>query len=262
MRRWLLVAGLLVACDSASPASSFRDGESVPVDPPASFILPPDAGVGEIPYCHPGLQDCPAGDKCTWWANDGGPAWNATRCVPVEADPAVAGESCEGGGPLDGVDACERGSMCFSVDEMGQGTCTSLCVGDDSASLCEDPDEVCVESGSGLALCLSGCDPLAPQCPAGQGCYPLYPGPVCLADASGDAGAAGDPCGFASACDPGLVCAGASLLEECMDGSGCCTEPCDLRAPVCPDPLTCVAYYDDRPAAPDHADLGVCVSPA
>ncbi|MEX1364969.1 MAG: hypothetical protein AB1Z98_17710, partial [Nannocystaceae bacterium] len=33
------------------------------------------------PQCSLFAQDCPDGEKCMPWANDGGDAWNATICV-------------------------------------------------------------------------------------------------------------------------------------------------------------------------------------
>ena len=39
-------------------------------------------------------QDCPEGEKCNPWANDGGASWNALRCVPIDPNPDGVGEPC------------------------------------------------------------------------------------------------------------------------------------------------------------------------
>ena len=67
----------------------------------AGFIYGnPDTGGLEPFDCDIWAQDCPEGEKCSAWANDGGGAWNATRCVPVDDDPDQVGEACnvEGSG--------------------------------------------------------------------------------------------------------------------------------------------------------------------
>jgi hypothetical protein len=54
---------------------------STEVDPSAGFIVDPDGGGPSI-ECDQWAQDCPPGEKCMPWANDGGSSWNATRCFP------------------------------------------------------------------------------------------------------------------------------------------------------------------------------------
>src|SRR5690606_7229360 len=50
------------------------------------FLNRPDTG--STAECDVFAQDCPPGEKCTFWADDGGSSWNALKCVPVVDDPA------------------------------------------------------------------------------------------------------------------------------------------------------------------------------
>ena len=141
-----------------------------------SFILRPDVGGGTDFPCNLYTQNCPAGDKCMPWANDGGSAWNATRCSPVVDDPREVGMACtvEGSG-VSGVDDCERGAMCFDVDpETGQGICYAMLVGSDANPLCVDRLQAPVISST-LSLCLPTCRPLRADCPPGHGLLPRPP---------------------------------------------------------------------------------------
>ena len=65
-----------------------------------------------------------------------------------------------------GLDDCERGSMCWYVDDDGHGTCHELCVGTASEpAQCPDPDDRCVALGNWMPLCLPSCDPTqSPSC--------------------------------------------------------------------------------------------------
>lgn len=209
-------------------------------------------------------QNCPEGEKCMPWANDGGPAWNATRCTPLARDPDGPGEPCtvEGSG-VSGIDSCELGAMCWNVDaETLAGTCVSLCTGSPNNPSCVSDSEECNIGGDGsLALCLPTCNPLddAP-CPEGEGCYPNNDGFSCLPDASGPkAGGAFDPCESIGACDPGLFCANPDVVGACEPGSpGCCTPFCDLTGPICPDTTMCIPAFPKGSAPPGYEDLGLC----
>ena len=52
-----------------------------------------------------------------YWANDGGGAWNATKCEEIPPEPDGVGEPCtvEISG-TSGVDTCVLGAMCWDVD--------------------------------------------------------------------------------------------------------------------------------------------------
>jgi len=220
------------------------------------FIIEPDAG-GAV-ECDIFGDDCGPGEKCTAWASNGGSSWNATKCVPVAANPDPIGAPCtaEGGG-VSGIDSCAKGAMCWGVDENGMGTCVEQCTCSEDNPICATPNSNCTISNDGvLALCLPSCDPLdANACAGGDVCISSGGLFQCVLDASGDAGGPGDPCQFANACDPGLLC-GAN--NGTCDGPGCCTPFCDLTAPVCPDGLECLAFYEEGQAPQCFEDVGVC----
>jgi hypothetical protein len=141
----------------------------------------PDMGAANL-ECDVFAQDCPEGQKCTAWADDGGDAWNATKCAPVAETPGAPGDAClVEGSAVSGIDDCDRGAMCFFVDpDTAAGTCTRLCSGTPDAPVCSQ-GTTCVLSNAGvLNLCLQTCDPDAPTCPQGQTCQPTTAGPVCL----------------------------------------------------------------------------------
>ena len=235
------------------------------------FLLPTD--MGPTFQCDLFAQDCPPGEKCAAWANDGGNVWNASKCVPVVDDPAAVGEPChvEGSG-VSGIDDCDFGSMCFYVDpETMEGVCTPLCTGDESNPQCP-PHRFCTITGSGVpVLCLPRCRPLEQDCVEGQACVPIGDDWDCVPDASGEQGAYGDPCEHFDVCDPGLVCLGSTTVppgEACEGTIGCCTELCDVSLPLgdlqCAGAgggQQCVPWYLPGAAPPGHEDVGVCTMP-
>jgi hypothetical protein len=238
------------------------------------FLLEPDGGGGAL-ECDLFAQDCPPGEKCAIWANDGGNAWNATKCVPIVDDPAGVGEPChvERSG-TSGIDDCDLGSMCWDVEPVTlEGVCTPLCVGDESNPYCEDPNRYCPVTGDGaLLLCLLRCNPLLQDCNEAQACYPVGDEWICAPDASGELGAYGDPCEYTNVCDPGLIClvAGAVPPGEACEGSvGCCTEVCDITDPAgdlqcmgAAGGQTCQPWYEDGAAPSGYEHVGACVLPS
>ncbi len=224
------------------------------------FVQQPDSGLGN--ECDPKVQDCPDGEKCTAWANDGGNVWNANKCVPVTGT-AVAGDACtvEGGG-VSGIDDCDVGFICMYTDENNQGVCVAFCSGE--LGDC-DPGYVCAIYNDGvLPICLDACDPLLQDCPQGQACIDTPNGTfICFTDASGQMGGLGDPCPVQdgeNACDPGFWCGMGAA--ECQSPK-CCIPYCDLTEPSpCDPPNQCVSFYGDPNAAPpQYADVGVCIIP-
>jgi len=208
-------------------------------------------------------QDCPFGEKCMPWANDGGSQWNALRCSPIVDDPDGVGEACtaEGSG-LSGIDSCELGSMCWDVDPVTlEGECVAFCVGSEAAPTCEDPDSSCAISGdSVLALCFPNCNPLAQDCDAGDACYPINDGFQCAPDASGEVGAPGDECEFINVCDPGSACLPIEHVPGCAGLAGCCSSFCDLTmepAPCLPG-QECLPWYEEGQAPPKYENVGIC----
>ena len=213
-------------------------------------------------------QDCPDGEKCTAWANDGGSSWNDNKCVPVDPNPKQAGDVCTAqGSGVSGLDDCDKGSMCWDTNKENIGYCIEFCMGSADAPFCSDPQALCQIANDGvLPICLPSCDPLLQDCPGvDYACLPLNDGFVCIPDGSGpDAGADGDPCEYANACDPGLFCATADFVPGCKT-AGCCSSFCDLGAPnTCPlkaQGAECQPFYEMGMAPPGKENLGVCGLP-
>ncbi|MGH1343140.1 MAG: hypothetical protein ACRBN8_16400 [Nannocystales bacterium] len=227
------------------------------------FICDPDGGPHEPEECSITEQDCPRGEKCNAWANDGSSQWNASKCFPIDPQPDGVGEPCTvKGSGVSGIDSCDLGSICRVADtQADEGVCIPYCVGTPDDLSCEDPARLCTVSSNGLmALCRLGCDPLdVGSCGDGQSCGRIGTAFGCLPDASGNAGAAFETCEFLNACNPGLVCAEGSTVGACApEASLCCTPYCDLSAPMCPEPTTCLPYFADGQATPGHEDLGLC----
>lgn len=242
-----------------------------PADTGCTFIDCDDDTDGDDPFapeCDVWSQDCPNEEKCMPWAYDNGGSWNSTRCTPLDDSPAQVGDECavEGGG-TSGVDNCEIGAMCWNSDpETGLGTCIAMCTGDESAPICDDPGTTCSITNDGvLILCLPQCDPLLQDCSDGEACYPVNDHFACAPDASGEDGAAGDPCEFINACAPGNMCLGAAAWPGCTGSAGCCTPVCDLEAvgEECPgEGQMCEAWYEEGAAPPGTEAVGVCALPA
>ena len=216
---------------------------------------------GEIIECSMFEQDCPDGQKCMPYANDGGNTWNATMCVPIAEDPAQLDEPCtveESG--VSGVDTCDLGLMCWDVDPATlQGECIAMCRGDESEPECPDPTDWCSISGDGiLTLCLGTCDPLGSDCDADEVCVPVSSRFVCTTNAAPKgAGNDGDPCEYTNVCNPGLVCLGAEFVPGCEGDTGCCAAYCDLAAPDC-DGTSCLPWFDEGQAPEELDHVGVC----
>ena len=235
------------------------------------FITMTDGGGGVSFECDLFAQDCMAGEKCMPWANDGGPAWNATRCSPLDPNPAQVGDECmvEGSG-VSGIDNCDIGLMCWNVDETGVGICEDMCTGSAEAPICENPDDTCSQANDGaIVLCLPECDPLIQECEDGQACYPINDAFACAPDASGDDnGVHGDPCEFINSCDPGNICIGADAHSNCAGAIGCCSSTCSVMDPNSDADCagldagqSCEAWVVEGMAPPGYEDVGVCALP-
>ena len=214
--------------------------------------------------CNVWEQDCPDGQKCMPWANNGGSAWNATKCSPIDMNPGKPGDECtvEGNG-VSGIDSCEKASMCWNVSQdTGKGTCVGFCMGSQEAPTCPSGTNCVIANEGVLILCLPGCDPLQQDCPNMDLCIPqpMGDGFVCVLDASGDAGKQNDPCEFANACDPGFLCANPALATECDPmAAGCCLPFCDLKMPECTNQgAMCLPWYEPGMEPPGLENVGVC----
>lgn len=244
---------------STAPTDTLTDSD-------CSFICNPN---DQDMQCDVWTQNCPAGQKCMPWDNDGDFSWNATKCTDVAIDPDRMGEECtvqESG--VSGIDSCEKGSMCYTTDGEGNGTCIPFCVGSPAEPQCQDPQDICsISANNGvLILCRPKCNPILQDCGAEKACLFAAGSDqfACIADASGEAGQAGDPCEFINSCDPGLFCANAEAIPNCQSSSGCCTAFCDLSGATdtCSDHLPntqCVPWYatDEAPAGLEN--VGGCV---
>lgn len=233
-------------------------------DPSVGFIESPDGGGADY-ECDFWAQDCPEGDKCNFWANDGGGAWNATRCTPIDPDPDDAGESCSVvDSPVSGIDSCVLGAMCWNVDpETNLGECVAFCGGSEANPVCPDPATQCV--GRGPVLCLPTCCPIEQTCHEGEACYPMYDRFNCAPDVSGDEGEFRDACAFVNVCDPGLFCAGPETVPDCEGSTGCCTPYCSIDAPSCAllhPAMECIPWYEEGQAPPGEEHIGGCMIPS
>ncbi|MGH1347907.1 MAG: hypothetical protein ACRBN8_40505 [Nannocystales bacterium] len=220
---------------------------------------------GYLAHCGVGLecstfeQNCPEGEACRPWANDGGEAWNARRCVPVFADPDAeqVGEVCSvEGSAVSGVDSCDVGLMCWGVDpDTLLGTCAQLCSGSADDPACADANETCmVANDDNVAVCLPWCDPLVPDCNEGFGCYPGSEQTfVCLREGAGvELGEVSHP-----QCAPGSFWASAEAVQGCVDDEPCCTSYCHVEDPeACGPDVECVPYFE--PTMQIYNPLGYC----
>lgn len=289
MRRafaWMLVTGCVPAIDaavetstastatpttsadggtgSASESSTTAPSDTTAAGDGAAIVSEPDLGSNAI-TCDVWGQDCPPGEKCTPYSRDGGNAWDAVRCSPIADDPKAPGEACtvvDGG--QSGIDDCERGAMCWSVDfETNLGECVERCHGSPGNPLCSDPCTRCSIFSSDwiLALCLPDCDPLAQDCGPGQACYLAAGALQCVPYYADEPGLPGDPCDFPFVCDPGNTCLPAAMVPGCAGATGCCAPFCDANTTNTCDALlpgtSCVPLFD-RAEGPE-ACLGIGV---
>ena len=246
---------------SSSAETTSSSDSGLPDHVPPGFLDSPDGGTAWS-ECSVWLEDCPSGEKCMPYANDGGNSWNAMRCSPIAPDPARPGEPCtvQGSG-VSGIDDCEQHAMCWDVDrDTLEGTCHAMCIGSEAAPACAEPDHYCTIDASGFTpLCLPTCDPLAQDCGAGRGCYRVDGNYLCAPDASGDGGGLLEPCEYLNACDPGFVCVTTSV---CEGQPGCCAPFCSLSAPDCPAGRTCVPALEPGTEPIGLSDVGICGDPA
>ena len=228
------------------------------------------------PSCDPWAQDCPPGEKCMPYSNDGGGTWNAVGCFPVDPDPKDYGEECTMvGSPVSGMDDCKLGAMCWDVDpETLKGYCIPQCSGPEYDPTCPEGYACYLAGSSILTPCFRTCDLFIQDCPQGELCFlPTYSSaePVCIFDASNGEAPAGTPCEYANDCNPGLRCASRKDVPGCQGSTGCCSPYCDLSDPnadaTCDAAFDtpgaiCVALFKYPEYAPeDFTHVGVCTTP-
>ncbi len=254
---------------TTAESTSTTEGDDDVVDDEgcAFYGCPPDGGTSF--ECDTWAQDCPIGEKCMPWANDGGPRWNATRCAPVVPSPHAVGDPClVEGSALSGIDECELGTMCWDVDpSTNQGTCVANCGGSPADPVCAGDTECFMGYAGVVSVCIVDCDPLLQDCVDSATCVPDGNDDFfCVPDASAALGQTGDACDWFDECDPGLFCTDAEAVPDCVT-LGCCTEFCDLASPdpnaqcsQAADGVTCEPWFLVGTA--EHEFLGKCVLPS
>jgi len=212
--------------------------------------------------CDPQAQDCPEGEKCTFYFDEANPE-GSNKCVPVVGS-GEAGDPCMT--MDDDTDSCGLGFLCWGTrSDDPNGACVEMC---DEQAQCSTGDPCTITNDGALPLCLPKCDPLAPDCPLNWACYDdggFSDNWFCDRDTSDRLGAHGDPCEFINACNPGLICAVAETVDSpaCAGAMRCCAEVCNISEPVmCPGPTEeCTSYYEGTPP-PEYEDVGVCIIPS
>ena len=202
--------------------------------------------IGHCSQCDYWAQDCPDGEACKPWANDGSEVWNAHRCTAVDDAPDLPGEPCEAvDSGWSGIDSCDLGAFCWNVDpDTNTGTCVPQCEGTELEPICPEGTRCLISDGEALTLCLPACDPLAPDCDEGQGCYPGSNDDfVCLREGEGVFAN-----GQHTSCAPGSF----------LSAKGCVSF-CDLTAKTpCEEGSVCTPFFEDEaPAA--YANVGGCL---
>jgi hypothetical protein len=218
--------------------------------------------------CDTFQQNCPPGQKCNWYADDGGSSWNNTKCVPVMEDPAQVDEECfVVDNAVSGIDNCDVGLICWDAYEENIGHCVSYCTGSLEDMTCP-PGLLCAAYGDGFSICLGDCDPLLQDCDPSDVCIFNTAQEVflCVLDGSGDEGQIHDPCEFANSCDAGNVCLDPSAAMECdPQEPGCCEPLCDITLPnTCQGQgQQCIPYFEEGQAPPEfgNENVGFCSLP-
>jgi hypothetical protein len=243
-----------------SDADSSTSGET-----DVTFIADPSAGDLDV-TCDEWAQDCPEGEKCMPWANDGSNSWNSSRCSPIAEMPHVPGEPCTvDGSAVSGIDDCVLRSMCWNVDpETNTGTCVAFCTGSEANPSCKDDANHCVIANDGvLFLCLPCCDPRMADCNDGQRCLPITDGFACTPDGTLGESGIGEACTYVDDCSAGACLPGANV-PGCMD-AGCCSPWCtvgdDASCEAALPGTVCTPWSAAQPTGCGDVDLGYCALP-
>lgn len=224
-------------------------------------------GVGGM--CNLFLQDCPPDQKCMAVNEDGSIFPNGTRCVPIEPNPVGPGDDCVVPGKFgDGVDNCDKGSICLDLDNDGKATCVAYCTGSMENPKCPGAEDKCsFLFEPTVPVCFPACDPLIQNCSAGETCVPNEaalgaPFFVCMPRVYPEIpGKYADSCYALSGCDPGNLCIFGENLPTCKT-TYCCSVWCDLQdVEPCKqyDPtLSCVPWFQEGGATPGYENVGIC----
>ena len=226
-------------------------------------IPPPPGGGGGGGFafeCSFFTQNCMEGELCSAWSNDGGPLWNASRCAPLDPQPAQVGEPCAvEGSMVSGIHDCDVGLQCLPYGKPTAltGRCAQFCDG-----LCAGDGELCVPLSLGaLPICTTVCDPLdADACAPGWTCEDTQVGApltfVCQPRPPVETFADQlDACEYPTQCGDGLICTD----EEISSGAlGTCLRPCDTTGPDdCDQGFSCTPV--DAFRFSPWAHVGYCI---
>ena len=232
-----------------------------PTNPTSSTDFVPDSDTNYPESCDPFSQDCPEGEKCVPWSNEGG-SWDDTKCVPIIGDQMV-GEPCTYDGSMLATDDCDGSGMCWNVDQDGNGTCHSFCTGTPDNPMCPEKSSCLISGDATIVLCVPNCDPIVQDCNEGLGCFWDGWGFSCIFTIP-ESIPSGQPCGYINDCAPGNLCTDASALPAC-EGSACCSPFCDLGLdPVPCEALpgtSCVPFWEEGMAPAGYEHVGICIVP-
>ena len=223
--------------------------------------------------CAPWLQDCDDGQKCV-------PSWpylDWTECTALSPDPAPAGAPCESSNDEPGgYDTCDGWSMCWDLDpDTGTGTCVPFCVEGRAGPVCPAGLRCYMAVYDAVSICLPPCDPLAPDCGEGEGCFAhdTAVGTVefyCRRALAPADLSPGTPCSDDLDCAPGQHC-GLHGAQVCgAPDDGCCSPYCDAEDPgadaACAAALglpaaSCVPAFAPGVVGPDLGTPGACRAP-
>lgn len=208
---------------------------------------------GPEQFCELLAQDCPAGEKCVPDPDGEAPP----ICVPVLGD-GQESSPCSYD-PASRTDDCDADSFCWALagDAL---SCHAFCDPQLEPSSCMYGSclHALAPEAAPLSLCVSDCDPLLQNCPAGAGCYRVAMHEFICLPLLGDAGP-GEPCEQVQDCAPGNHCMEAEALANCP-ADKCCAPFCDAWDPNCEAvPGTQCAILEPDPWC--RNPLGLCVSP-
>ncbi len=207
--------------DAPGPDVATRVDADVIVLVDADVVVTPDASPGGP--CNPVSQTgCALGFKCAYILDDPGTGARHVGCAP-DGTTAI-GDACTDAVVAGETDSCAAGGDCY------RDTCHEICT--TVSDTCTDGTCVTFSDGMGglapIEICLADCDPLVQDCPAGEGCYLVTTGAICVGAGTS---APDDPCFTANGCLPGNVCLGSSMggyfcmplcgpWMDCLDAMG------------------------------------------